>query len=166
MKSSLLPTILPSSFQFYMTSVIAASESVSADHTALAGQLEKVAADTERGERRAEEMRKKVRRQPADPTAPDLAVAKSPATSSSSQHNAFYQKVIADREKVYSERAKAKSKYDEHCKEVEQQRHKREKAESTGTNSDRARKGYDASEQEMLNAKVRRGQLPFLASSG
>jgi hypothetical protein len=150
-----------------MTSVIAASESVSADHTALAGQLEKVAADTEKGERRAEDMRKKVRRWATGSAAPGFVEANSVATPSSSQHNAFYQKVIADREKVYSERAKAKSKYDEHCKEVEQQRHKREKAESTGTNSDRARKGYDASEQEMLNAKVRRsGQLPFLASSG
>lgn len=65
---------------------------------------------------------------------------------------------------MYSDRAKAKSKYDEHCKEVEQQRHKKEKAESSGTNSDRARKGYDASEQEMLNTKVsRRGHLPLTA---
>lgn len=129
---------------------------MSADHTALAGQLEKVAADTEKGEKKAEEMRKKVRRGYVMSYAPSLRQLTRGKLFPLSQHNAFYQKVIADREKVYSDRAKAKSKYDEHCKEVEQQRHKREKAESSGTNSDRARKGYDASEQEMLNAKVSR----------
>lgn len=70
------------------------------------------------------------------------------------QHNAFYQKIIADREKVYSDKAKAKSKYDEHCHELDSHRQKREKAEAGDKNAERARKGYEAAEAEMWNAKV------------
>lgn len=73
-----------------------------------------------------------------------------PTHSSPAQHNAFYQKLISDREKTYSDRAKAKSKYDESCHELESQRAKLEKDK----HADRAKKSVQAAEEEMCNAKV------------
>lgn len=73
------------------------------------------------------------------------------------QHNTFYQKTVTERERIFNDRIKAKSKYDEGCLEAESTRHKVEKSDT-----DRARRGHDAAEAESWNAKVRGRQCVFV----
>lgn len=117
-----------SSLQRYLSAMISTSDSVVNDHNSLADSLDKVATDVVTVGRRGEEMRKKV--------------------------NVFYDRIVADREKVYSDRVKAKSKYDEHCHDTDSHRQKKEKAESEERHIDRARKSHGEAQAEMWNAKV------------
>lgn len=52
---------LDSTLQTYITSVLATSEAVAIDHTTLADGLDKISAQIDQGEKRGEDMRKKVR---------------------------------------------------------------------------------------------------------
>ncbi|CAO1632416.1 unnamed protein product [Parajaminaea phylloscopi] len=116
-----------SSLQNYLVGALAASDSVVADHTRLAEGLEKVAGQIGTVARRGDEMRKK--------------------------HNAFYEKTMSSREHVYSDRLKAKSRYDEHCHDADAQRQKRERAEAESRHVDRAQKAHGEARAEMLDAK-------------
>ncbi|CAO1617973.1 unnamed protein product [Sympodiomycopsis kandeliae] len=109
-----------STLQTYLNSAISASESITQDHLHLATGLDSLSNQIESAAKKGEEMRKK--------------------------HNAFYQKLISDREKTCGERIKAKSKYDESCHELEKERAK-------GGDNDKAKKSLQAAEEEMWNAK-------------
>lgn len=142
-----------STLQRYLSGAIAAAESVAADHQNLGGKLEVLANDVDTGAKKGEEMRKKVcgsRAQQGSICHLDTDHSRHFAI----QHNAFYQKLISDREKTYADRVKAKSKYDETCHELESQRAKVDKAEQGEKHTDRAKKGLQAAEEEMWNAKV------------
>lgn len=116
-----------SSLQSYLASIVSTSDGVATDHVKLAEGLDKVAADINTVARRGAEMRNK--------------------------HNNFYDKTIATRESVYSDRAKAKSKYDEHCHDTDSHRQKKERAEAEGKHVDRAVKSHAEAQAEMFDAK-------------
>lgn len=118
-----------STLQRYVASLVSTSESAAGDHAGLGDALDKVGAEINAGGKRSEEMRKK--------------------------HNAFYEKVVSEREKVYADRVKVKAKYDELCLEADGMRQKKEKAEAEGKHADKATKGYQEAQAEMWNAKVR-----------
>ncbi|KZV73725.1 hypothetical protein PENSPDRAFT_732757 [Peniophora sp. CONT] len=65
---------------------------------------------------------------------------------------AFYQKLLSDRDKVFSDRAKAKSKYDAECDEVETYRAKQDRA-SDDKHAERAARQFEQQKADMLNAK-------------
>lgn len=64
----------------------------------------------------------------------------------------FYQKVLADRDRIYNDRAKSKVKYDEECAEVETYRQKQGRAQDD-KHSGRAAKQYQQQIVDMNNAK-------------
>lgn len=64
----------------------------------------------------------------------------------------FYQKVLADTDRSYSDRSKCKIKYDEECAEVETYRQKQERAHDD-KHSSRAAKQYQQQIVDMHNAK-------------
>ncbi|KAH9999595.1 hypothetical protein BJV74DRAFT_944693 [Russula compacta] len=64
----------------------------------------------------------------------------------------FYQKVLTDRDRVYSDRSKSKLKYDEECTEVETYRQKQERAQDD-KHSGRAARQYQQQVVDMHNAK-------------
>jgi len=64
----------------------------------------------------------------------------------------FYQKVLADRDRLYNDRAKSKVKYDEGCAEVETYRQKQERAQDD-KHSGRAARQYQQQVVDMHNAK-------------
>jgi len=64
----------------------------------------------------------------------------------------FYQKVLADTDRIYSDRSKSKVKYDEECAEVETHRQKQERAQDD-KHSSRAGKQYQEQIVDMHNAK-------------
>ncbi|KAI9463789.1 hypothetical protein F5148DRAFT_1286022 [Russula earlei] len=64
----------------------------------------------------------------------------------------FYQKVLADRDRIYSDRLKSKVKYDEGCAEVETYRQKQERAQDD-KHSGRAARQYQQQVVDMYNAK-------------
>lgn len=97
-------------------------------HTSLSDALEAAAGGLRTAERKEEEMRRK--------------------------HVSFASKALAERERIYQERARAKNRYDETCHEVESQRQKREKAEAGDKHTDRAIKAQAVAEAEMKHAKV------------
>ncbi|KAI0301167.1 hypothetical protein B0F90DRAFT_1817183 [Multifurca ochricompacta] len=68
------------------------------------------------------------------------------------QQAQFYQKVLADRDRIYSNRSKSKLKYDEECAEVETYRQKQERAHDD-KHSSRAAKQYQQQIVDMHNAK-------------
>lgn len=70
-----------------------------------------------------------------------------------SRHFSYAQHVLADRDKVWSERQKSKVKYDELCHESEATRNKKEKAESHDKHRERAIKDFEAREEDMGNGK-------------
>ncbi|KAK0564957.1 Protein BZZ1 [Tilletia horrida] len=63
------------------------------------------------------------------------------------------QQLITERDDVYASRAKAKSKYDELCGEVESARQKREKMAADDKHADRAAKQFEQAEVDMWNGK-------------
>ncbi|KTW26265.1 uncharacterized protein T551_03564 [Pneumocystis jirovecii RU7] len=67
------------------------------------------------------------------------------------QHVIFSEKLLEDREKIYLELKKSKSKYDEHCYLVESSRQKHEK--SCDENKAKAKKAYHENILDMNNAK-------------
>ncbi|SAM74884.1 related to BZZ1-Myo3/5p-Bee1p-Vrp1p actin assembly complex component [Ustilago bromivora] len=69
------------------------------------------------------------------------------------KHTSYASKLLSDREKTYSDKDKAKSKYDELCHELDSQRQKREKAEAGDKHADRAAKAFQAAEMDMWNGK-------------
>lgn len=64
----------------------------------------------------------------------------------------FYQKVLADTDRIYNDRSKSKIKYDEECAEVETYRQKQERAQDD-KHSSRAAKQYQQQIVDMHNAK-------------
>ncbi|KAH8989067.1 hypothetical protein EDB92DRAFT_1947619 [Lactarius akahatsu] len=64
----------------------------------------------------------------------------------------FYQKVLADTDRIYSDRSKSKIKYDEECAEVETLRQKQERAQDD-KHSSRAAKQCQQQIVDMHNAK-------------
>ncbi|TDL17213.1 hypothetical protein BD410DRAFT_776337 [Rickenella mellea] len=64
----------------------------------------------------------------------------------------FYQKILADRDKIYSDRVKTKHKYDEECSEVESYRQKQGKAHDD-RHATRAAKQFEQQKIDMLNGK-------------
>ncbi|KAG5652818.1 hypothetical protein H0H81_003534 [Sphagnurus paluster] len=64
----------------------------------------------------------------------------------------FFQKLLADRDRVYAERLKNKQKYDEDCNEVESYRQKQGRA-SDDKHADRAAKQAEQQRSDMLNSK-------------
>lgn len=68
------------------------------------------------------------------------------------QQAQFYQKVLADTDRIYSDRSKSKIKYDEECAEVETYREKQERAQDD-KHSSRAAKQYQQQIVDMHNAK-------------
>ncbi|KAB5596551.1 Protein BZZ1 [Ceratobasidium theobromae] len=64
---------------------------------------------------------------------------------------AFFAKLVAERDRIYGERLKAKQKYDEECEAVETFRQKQERADDK--HADRAAKQYDQQKVEMQNRK-------------
>ncbi|KAG5519677.1 hypothetical protein PMAC_001833 [Pneumocystis sp. 'macacae'] len=67
------------------------------------------------------------------------------------KHVIFSEKLLEDREKIYLELKKSKSKYDEHCYLVENSRQKHEK--SCDENKAKAKKAYHQNILDMNNAK-------------
>jgi hypothetical protein len=64
----------------------------------------------------------------------------------------FYQKVQADKDRIYNDRSKSKVKYDEECAEVETYRQKQERAQDD-KHSGRAAKQYQQQVVDMNTAK-------------
>lgn len=69
------------------------------------------------------------------------------------KHTSHATKLLSDREKTYSDKDKAKSKYDELCHELDSHRQKREKAEAGDRHADRAAKAFQSAEMDMWNGK-------------
>ncbi|KZT09361.1 uncharacterized protein LAESUDRAFT_675278 [Laetiporus sulphureus 93-53] len=63
-----------------------------------------------------------------------------------------FAKLLAERDRVYSERVKSKQKYDDECNEVETYRQKQERA-NDDRHADRAAKQYEQQQVDMLNGK-------------
>ncbi|KZP33431.1 hypothetical protein FIBSPDRAFT_810692 [Athelia psychrophila] len=63
----------------------------------------------------------------------------------------YYQKLLSDRDRTYSERTKTKGKYDEECIEVEAYRSKQ--SHSSDKHADRAAKQFEQQEIDMQNSK-------------
>lgn len=116
-----------SSIHKHLSSVALASRNVAEDHNRLGEVLEKVAADVATVGRRGEDMRRK--------------------------HNAFRDKVVADRDHVYHDRCKAKARYDENCHNVDSHRQKKEKAEAEGKHGERFVRSHAEAQAEMFDAK-------------
>ena len=69
------------------------------------------------------------------------------------KHATYATKLLSDREKTYSDKDKAKSKYAELCRELDSHRQKREKAEAGDRHADRAAKAFQSAEMDMWNGK-------------
>ncbi|SPO25057.1 related to BZZ1 - Myo3/5p-Bee1p-Vrp1p actin assembly complex component [Ustilago trichophora] len=69
------------------------------------------------------------------------------------KHTSYANRLLSDREKVYSDKDKAKSKYDELCHELDSHRQKRDKAEAGDRHADRAAKAFQSAEMDMWNGK-------------
>ncbi|CDO68266.1 hypothetical protein BN946_scf184842.g29 [Trametes cinnabarina] len=64
----------------------------------------------------------------------------------------YYQKLLADRDRVYADRLKSKQKYDEECQEVEAYRQKQERS-ADDRHAERAARQYEQQQVDMLNSK-------------
>ncbi|KAI0662254.1 hypothetical protein C8Q70DRAFT_963999 [Cubamyces menziesii] len=64
----------------------------------------------------------------------------------------YYQKLLSDRDRVYSDRMKSKQKYDEECQEVETYRQKQERS-ADDRHAERAARQYEQQQVDMLNSK-------------
>ncbi|KAI0669220.1 hypothetical protein C8Q78DRAFT_1042286 [Trametes maxima] len=64
----------------------------------------------------------------------------------------YYQKLLADRDRVYAERIKSKLKYDDECDEVETYRQKQERS-ADDRHAERAARQYEQQQADMLNSK-------------
>ncbi|QRV85998.1 SH3 domain protein [Ceratobasidium sp. AG-Ba] len=109
------------------TALLTSIENTASDHDSLASALSAEVADPLKTlERSKDESRKK--------------------------QMAFFAKLVAERDRIYGERLKAKQKYDEECDEVETFRQKQDRA-TDDKHADRAAKQYDQQKTEMQNRK-------------
>ncbi|SPO38116.1 related to BZZ1 - Myo3/5p-Bee1p-Vrp1p actin assembly complex component [Pseudozyma flocculosa] len=111
----------------FVTDIFNTTDAASQDHLHLATELDKVSTEMASSGRKREEIRKK--------------------------HTSYASKLLSDRDKIYADREKAKSKYDDHCREVEAHRQKKEKAGADDRHADRAEKGFQTAQVDMWNAK-------------
>ncbi|KAI0328863.1 hypothetical protein GY45DRAFT_1325708 [Cubamyces sp. BRFM 1775] len=109
------------------TQIITAMTDASQDHVNLADALnDKVIEPLKATERKHEESKKK--------------------------ETQYYQKLLSDRDRVYSDRMKSKQKYDEECQEVEAYRQKQERS-ADDRHAERAARQYEQQQVDMLNSK-------------
>lgn len=111
----------------HITDLYSTHDATAADHTNLATTLDQLSDSLSTSTRAREELRKK--------------------------HAAYASKLLSDREKTYSDKDRAKAKYDELCHELDSQRQKREKAASGDRHADRASKAFQSAEMDMWNGK-------------
>lgn len=111
----------------HITDLYSTHDATAADHSNLATTLDGLSNKMMASTKTREELRKK--------------------------HTSYASKLLSDREKTYSDKDRAKSKYDELCRELDSQRQKREKAEAGDKHADRAAKAFQAAEMEMRNGK-------------
>lgn len=111
----------------HITDLYSAHDATAADHSSLASTLDQLSTKMNASTKSREELRRK--------------------------HTAYASKLLADREKTYSDKDKAKAKYDELCHELDSQRQKREKAAAGDRHADRAAKAFQSSEMDMWNGK-------------
>ncbi|PWZ00849.1 hypothetical protein BCV70DRAFT_210911 [Testicularia cyperi] len=111
----------------FVGELLSTADSTAADQTALADRLDKISADILSSGRKREDIRKK--------------------------HVNYSQKLLGDRDKIYSDRERAKAKYDELCHELESHRSKREKAEAGDKHAERAARAFTSAESDMWNGK-------------
>ncbi|OBZ68741.1 Protein BZZ1 [Grifola frondosa] len=64
----------------------------------------------------------------------------------------YFQKLLSERDRAYTDRVKSKQKYDEECIEVETYRQKQERS-ADDRHADRAAKQYEQQQVDMLNSK-------------
>ncbi|KZT27410.1 hypothetical protein NEOLEDRAFT_1240354 [Neolentinus lepideus HHB14362 ss-1] len=64
----------------------------------------------------------------------------------------FFQKLLSERDRVYSERSKNKQNYDEECMDLESYRQKQDRAQAD-RHADRAARQYEQQQNDMLNSK-------------
>ncbi|KAL7280164.1 hypothetical protein ACG7TL_006583 [Trametes sanguinea] len=120
-------TIAKSTLDKAYTQLIAAMTEASRDHVNLAEAIDvKVVEPLRAAEKRHEEVKKK--------------------------EIQYYQKLLADRDRVYSDRTKSKQKYDEECAEVESYRQKQERS-ADDRHAERAARQYEQQQIDMLNSK-------------
>ncbi|TKY85284.1 hypothetical protein EX895_006364 [Sporisorium graminicola] len=116
-----------STLSTHITDLYSAHDASAADHTNLASTLDDLSNKMNASTRSREDLRKK--------------------------HAAYAGKLLSDRERTYSEKDKAKAKYDELCRELDSQRLKREKAAAGDRHADRAAKAFQSAELDMWNGK-------------
>ncbi|KAI0647754.1 hypothetical protein C8Q79DRAFT_951721 [Trametes meyenii] len=64
----------------------------------------------------------------------------------------YYQKLLADRDRMYADRIKSKQKYDDECAEVETYRQKQERS-ADDRHAERAARQYEQQQADMFNSK-------------
>ncbi|KAI0755276.1 hypothetical protein C8Q80DRAFT_422803 [Daedaleopsis nitida] len=64
----------------------------------------------------------------------------------------YYQKLLSERDRVYTDRIKSKQKYDDECSEVDTYRQKQERS-ADDRHAERAAKQYEQQQIDMLNSK-------------
>ncbi|KAJ3009402.1 hypothetical protein NUW54_g2793 [Trametes sanguinea] len=120
-------TVAKSTLDKAYTQLIAAMTDASRDHINLAEAIDtKVVEPLRATEKRHEETKKK--------------------------EIQYYQKLLADRDRVYSDRVKSKQKYDNECAEVESYRQKQEHS-ADNRHAERAARQYEQQQVDMLNSK-------------
>ncbi|KAJ2988591.1 hypothetical protein NUW54_g7971 [Trametes sanguinea] len=124
-------TVAKSTLDKAYTQLIAAMTDASRDHINLAEAIDtKVVEPLRATEKRHEETKKK--------------------------EIQYYQKLLADRDRVYSDRVKSKQKYDEECAEVESYRQKQigdSERSADDRHAERAARQYEQQQVDMLNSK-------------
>lgn len=111
----------------HITDLYSTHDATAADHSTLATALDGLSNSVNASTKAREDLRKK--------------------------HTSYAAKLLADREKTYADKDKAKAKYDELCHELDSQRQKRDKAASGDRHADRAAKAFQAAEMDMWNGK-------------
>ncbi|KAI0632446.1 hypothetical protein C8Q77DRAFT_1125758 [Trametes polyzona] len=120
-------TLTKSTLERAYTQLISAISDASQDHVSLADALtSQVVEPLRAAERKHEETKRK-----------------------EMQH---YQKLLAERDRVYADRIKSKQKYDEECQEVETYRQKQERS-ADDRHAERAARQYEQQQIDMLNSK-------------
>lgn len=111
----------------HITNIYSVNDATAADHSNLASVLDQLSNKMNTSTKSREELRRK--------------------------HTVYASKLLSDRERMYSDKDKAKSKYDELCRELDSQRQKREKAAAGDRHADRAAKAFQSAEMDMWNGK-------------
>ncbi|CBQ70233.1 related to BZZ1-Myo3/5p-Bee1p-Vrp1p actin assembly complex component [Sporisorium reilianum SRZ2] len=116
-----------STLSTHIADLYSAHDATAADHASLASALDDLSSKMNASTKAREDLRRK--------------------------HAAYAAKLLSDREKTYSDKDKAKAKYDELCRELDSQRLKREKAAAGDRHADRAAKAFQSAEMDMWNGK-------------